>query len=204
MNSPKRSFVAEWGFPLLVGVLIEISSDLLKLVSHYSSTSVYAEVSSGIFAELRSFDFWVGIAFTIGLVAVLLWVLENWPRAHPKLWVRITLVIFSVIIVGVIDPPSHAFKDRILAAYDQARLGESMDDVLDQFQFHGDILIEPNKDKKPHNESDCVDSCWLRVRYQVPVIFGERWVTLEFAQDQKLIRKCDIDWNCTPTRSLIH
>jgi hypothetical protein len=197
MNSPKRSVVAEWGFPILVGVLIEISSDLLKHVAHHIS------VSGGILSELPNPDFWTGIAFTIGLVAVSLWILESWPRAHPKLWVKITLVIISVIIAGVIDVPGRAFKDKILTAYDRAQVGESMNDVLDRFQY-GDILIEPNKDKTPHNELDCVDSCWLRVMYEVPVIFGERWVTLEFAQDQKLIRKCDINWNCSPARSLSH
>jgi hypothetical protein len=204
MNSPKRSLLAEWGFPVLVGVLIEISSDLLKRASHYSSTSVYAEVSSGVFAELQSGNFWLSIAIAVGLVAALLWILENWPRAHPNLWVRITVVIISVIIAGIIDVPGRAFKDKILTAYKQAQIGDSMVDVLDLFQYHGDILIEPNKDKKRHNESDCVDSCWLRVRYEVPVALGERWVTLEFAQNQKLIRKCDMDWNCSPAKSLNH
>jgi hypothetical protein len=202
LSSHKRSLLAEWGFPVLVGILIEISSDLLKRVTHYSSTSVYSEVSSGVLTELRSLNFWVGIAFTIALVAALLWILENWPRAHPKLWVRITLVIISVIIAGVIDVPGRAFKDRILSAYDRARIGESMDDVLGRFQYHGDILIEPNKDKKHHDALDCVGDCWLRLIYDVPVMFGERGVTLEFGQDQKLVRKCDMHWNCFPAKSM--
>jgi hypothetical protein len=41
MNLPRRSLLAEWGFPVLVGVLIEISSDLPKRATHYSSTSAY-------------------------------------------------------------------------------------------------------------------------------------------------------------------
>ena len=117
-------------------------------------------------------------------------------RAHPKLWVRITLVIIAVIFAGAIDPVGRVFKDKILSAYDKAHVDEPMDDVLDRFQYDSGIVIVPNKDKKRRDELDCIGESWLRLIYEVPVIIGERWVTLEFGHDQKLIRKCNMDGKC--------
>lgn len=92
-------------------------------------------------------------------------------------------MIVSVIIAGVIDPVGRPFKDKILAAYDNAQIGEPMDDVLDRFQYNIGIVIIPNKDKKRHDESDCIGECWLRLMYDMPVFIGERWVILDFGRD---------------------
>jgi hypothetical protein len=202
VNQEKSSIVLQCGLPLLVGFLIEISSDLLKHATHYVITSVFGDLSLGIFEELRQMDFWIAITVAIGLVAMSLWILECWTRAHPKLWVRITLVIIAVIFAGAIDPIGRVFKDRILIAYDKAQVGEPMGDVLDRFQYDSGIVIVPNKDKKRHDELDCIGECWLRLIYEVPVIIGERWVTLEFGHDQKLVRKCNMDGKCLPERKL--
>ena len=187
MHSPKRSFLAEWGIPVLVGFLVEVSSDLVKYVTQHVSTSFSAERS-----ELGSLDFWAGILFTICLLAVSLWILEIWHRGHPKRWVRITVAILSVIIAGIVDPFGHAPNDKILAAYHEAQIGERMPVVLNRFQYHGEVLIEPNKDRESHNELDCTSRCWIRLTYVVPEVFGERYVSLDFDRDQNLIGKCDI------------
>jgi hypothetical protein len=202
MIPKKTSFFLQWVLPVLAGVFIEVSSDLLKHATHYIVTSVFGDLSRGSFAELRQFDFWIAITVTVGLVALSLWILESWTLAHPKRSVRIALVIVSVIIAGVIDPVGRPFKDKILAAYANAQIGEPMDDVLDHFQYNSGIVIIPNKDKKRHDELDCIGECWLRLMYDVPVFIGERWVILEFGHDQKLIRKCDMDGNCSPKRKL--
>lgn len=198
VNSQNRSMIAELGTPFLAGVLIDISSGLLKRVTHYISTSIYSDISLKVYSELLALDFWIGVMFSIGLVALSLWILERWPRAHPIRAVRIGVVILAVIIAGIVDPIGRAFRGDILAAYDKAKVGESMFDVLSRFQYHGDVFIEPNKDNKRHGELDCIGGCWLRLLYDVPVIFGERSITLEFGRDQKLIRKCDINFKCAP------
>jgi hypothetical protein len=202
VNSKEPSILAQWGLPILVGVLIEFSSDLLKHVIHYVITSVYSDLSLGSYEELRHLDFWIGFTLAVGLVAISLWLLEVWTRAHPKRFVRILLVIIAVIIAAIADPLGRTFKEKILTAYDKAEIGESMYDVLGRFQYYGSVVIVPNKDKKRHDELDCVGECWLRLMYDVPVLIGERWVILEFGHDQKLIRKCDMDGNCSPKRKL--
>jgi hypothetical protein len=45
---------------------------------------------------------------------------------------------------------------------------------------------------RPHTENgnalDCIGNCWIRLTYDVPVVFGERWIALDFDRDQRLIR----------------
>jgi hypothetical protein len=194
VNSTKRSWLAEIGLPVLAGVLIEVSSDLLKLVTHYISGGVEG-------ADLRDPEFWLGMLIAIGFVAASLWILESWTKAHPIRAVRIGVVILSIIVAAIVDPFGRAFKGEIYAAYDKAQTGESMAEVLDRFQHDTGILVEPNKDLQRHSELDCIGECWLRLRYNVPMFFGEHWVTLEFGRNQKLIRKCDLRGDCSPPRS---
>jgi hypothetical protein len=200
VNTHKRSFLAEIGLPILVGVLIEVSSELLKLATHHVSTSVASELWLGVFGEIRDSNFWLAILFAIGLLAGALWTFERWPRPHPKPWVRIAVVIVSVIIAAIVDPFGRAFRDEILSAYKQAQIGELMVQVLNRFQHDTGIVVEPNKDKEHHDALDCIGECGLRLIYDVPVVFGESRVTLEFGRDQTLIRKCNPDLECCPPR----
>ena len=69
MNLPLSA--AQFGIPVVCGVLIEAASELLKHVVHYFCTSIVEEVRLGVWADLRQVDTWIGLAFSIVLVAAL-------------------------------------------------------------------------------------------------------------------------------------
>lgn len=179
--------VAGIALPIVFGVVIEFTCDLLKRVVHYSSTSIYFDVQHGIWRELREPDTWIGLAFAIVLVASSTWVLDNWKWAYPKRAVRTALFVISVIFAAMLDPWDHLFKDDLLKAFGEAYVGEPMSDVLMPFHYESPSLVSPHKDKG--DSLDCIGDCRLRLTYEVPVIFGQRWISLEFDRDQKLSKK---------------
>lgn len=169
--------------PIVLGVMIELACDLLKYVVHYFRTSIYFDVQHKIWVDVKDKDTWLGLAFAIVLVVFSTWVLDNWKWAHPRWEVRTALFVISVIGAAMVDPSGHFFKDDLLRAFGDAKVGEPAPDVLKRFQYESpDIVLA-------HNQFDCVGNCWLRLSYEVPETLGLRWVTLEFDQDQILRKK---------------
>lgn len=197
-EKPKLIPIAVLGIalPIVFGVMIELACDLLKLVIRYFSTSIYFDLQNGIWEEVKTTDTWFGLAFAIVLVILSTWILDSWKWAHPRRAVRIGLVVVSVILTAIVDPPNHIFKDDLLKAFKDAYIGEPMSDVLKPIQYETPSIIEPHKEDKDKDKDkhktdslDCIGDCWLRLSYEVPVIFGKRWISLEFDRDQKLRRK---------------
>jgi hypothetical protein len=179
--------IAEIGLPIAFGVMIELACDLLKYVVRYFSTSIYFDVAHGIWHQLGELDTWIGLAFAIILVALSTWVLDNWKWAHPRREVRTGLLVISVIAAAMVDPSGHIFKDDLLKAFGKAQVGEPMSVVLRRFNYGTPSLVTPHKDDG--DTLDCTGTCWIRLTYDVPVFFGERWISLEFDRNQKLYRK---------------
>jgi hypothetical protein len=169
--------------PIVLGVMIELACDLLKYVVHYFSTSIYFDVQHKIWLEVRDKDTWLGLAFAIVLVVLSTLVLDKWKWAHPRREVRTALFVISVIVAAVVDPSGHFFKDDLLKAFGDAKVGERAPDVLKRFQYASPSIV------LGHNQFDCVGACWLRLSYEVPETFGLSWVSLEFDQDQILRKK---------------
>ncbi len=181
--------------PIAFGVMIELACDLLKLVIRYFSTSIYFDLQNGIWEELKATDTWIGLAVAIVLVVLSTWVLDSWKWAHPRREVRTGLFLVSVIVTAIVDPSDHIFRNDLLKAFDDAYIGEQMSDVLKPFHYESPSIVWPHKDgdkdknKDKADSLDCIGDCWLRLSYEVPVIFGKRWISLEFDRDQKLRRK---------------
>jgi hypothetical protein len=179
--------VARIGLPIVFGLMIELACDLLKHVVRYFSTSIYSEVNSGIWEELKESNVWIGLAFAIALVALSTWVLDGWRWADPRRWVRTGLLLVSVIVAGVVDPSGHIFREKLLDAFGRAQVGERMPIVLGRIEYASPSLVWPHKDSG--NPLDCIGKCWIRLTYDLPVVFGERRITFDFDRDQTLIRK---------------
>lgn len=179
--------VARIALPIVFGVMIELACDLLKHVVQYFSTSIYFEVKLGIWEQLKESDVWIGLTFAIALVALSTWVLDGWKWADPRRWVRTGLLLLSVIFAGIVDPFGHIFRENTLRAFEKAQIGESMPVVLGRFEYGSPSLLRPHKENG--DPLDCIGNCWIRLTYDLPVVFGERWITLDFDRDQHLIRK---------------
>lgn len=67
-----------------------------------------------------------------------------------------------------------------------------MKKVLDQFVYTSPSLVVPHDDNS-NNPLGCVGDCWIRLMYEVPVIFNRRWFEIDFGSDEKMIRKSDTD-----------
>ena len=173
--------------PIVFGVVIELACDLLRLVVRYFSSSIYFDIEHRIWEDVKAGDTWIGLAFAIVLVVLSTWVLDNWKWAHPKREVRTGLLVISIILTAIVDPPDHIFKDELLNSFDKACIGEPMSEVLKPFEHESPSFVLPHTDKG--NQLDCIGDCWLRLSYEVPVIFGKRWVSLDFDRDQKLLKK---------------
>jgi hypothetical protein len=177
--------VAQIALPVVFGVMIEVACDLLRYVVRYFTTSIYFEVKLGLWEQLKDLDLWIGFAFAVVLVGLSTWVLDAWQWADPRRWVRTGLLLIS-ILAGVLDPFGHIFREKLLEAYGKAQIGEAMPVVLGRFEY-GSPSVRPHTDSG--NPLDCTGSCWIRLTYDLPVTLGERWITLDFDRDQKLIRK---------------
>jgi hypothetical protein len=127
------------------------------------------------------------LAFAIVLVILSTWILDSWKWAHPSRAVRTTLLIISIILTAIVDPPGHIFKDEALNAYAKAYLGEPMADVLKPFEHEGPALVLPHKENG--DQLDCTGDCWVRLSYELPEVFGERWISLDFDRNLKLLKK---------------
>jgi hypothetical protein len=173
--------------PVAFGVMIELACDLLKQVVRYFSANIYFEIQNNIWEEVKDSDTWLGLIFAIILVILSTWVLDNWRWAHPRREVRTGLLLISIILTAIVDPPGHIFKDELLNAYGKAYRGEPMADVLKPFEHESPSLVLPHKEKG--DQLDCIGDCWLRLVYEVPEMFGQRSISLDFDRDQKLLKK---------------
>jgi hypothetical protein len=182
-----RVAVAGIALPIVFGVMIELACDLLRHVVRYFGTSIYFDVQHEIWTELKETDTWIGLLFAIVLVVLSTCVLDNWKWAHPRREVRTGLLLISIILTAIVDPPDHIFKGELLTAYGKAYKGEPMSDVLKPFEHESPSLVLPHKDQG--NALDCIGDCWLRLSYEVPVIFGKDWISLDFDRDQRLLKK---------------
>ena len=186
---PKLLHVAILGIalPVALGVMIELACELLKQVVRYFTTSIYFEIQNNIWEEVKDSGIWSGLVFAIALVVLSTWVLDNWKWAHPRREVRTSLLLISIILTAIVDPPGRIFKGELLNAFGTAYPGEPMPDVLKPFEHESPSLVLPHKDKG--DQLDCSGDCWLRLSYEVPEMFGERWISLDFDRDQKLLRR---------------
>jgi len=115
--------------------MIETACDLLKYVVRYFRTSIYFDVSYGLWHELTDPNVWLGLAFAIVLVVLSTWVLDAWKWADPRRSVRTTLVVVSVIVTGFVDPFGYIFRKDLLQAFEKAQKGETMDVVMHRFDY---------------------------------------------------------------------
>ena len=173
--------MAEIGLPVLVGFLIEVSSDLLKLVTHYISSGVEG-------ADFRDPEFWPGCSSQ-----------SDSSQHHCGSWRAGRKRTQSVLYAS--SPPSSIrsagrYPCRLRQAPDRRVHGLGSG----SFSTRHRHLVEANNDLQRHSELDCIGECWLRLRYNEPMSFGEHWVTPEFGRDEKLIRKCDMHGDCSPPR----
>ena len=168
--------------------MIETACDLLKYVVRYFRTSIYFDVSNGLWHELTDPNVWLGLAFAIVLVVLSTWVLDAWKWADPRRSVRTALVVVSVIVTGFVDPFGYIFRKDLLQAFEKAQKGETMDVVMHGFDY-GSPIVEPHTEKG--SPLSCVGECWIRVSYDLPVVLGELWIRLEFDREQHLISKSD-------------
>jgi hypothetical protein len=182
-----RLAVLRVALPVALGVMIELACELLKQVVRYFMTSIYFEIRNNIWEEVKDSGIWIGLVFAIVLVVLSTWVLDNWKWAHPRREVRTGLLLISIILTAIVDPPGRIFKDELLNAYGKAYRGEPMSDVLKPFEHESPSLVLPRRDNG--DQLDCIGNCWLRLSYEVPEMFGERWISLDFDRDQKLLRK---------------
>ncbi len=173
--------------PVALGVMIELACDLLKHTTRYFTTNIYFEIQNSIWQEVKDVNIWFGLAFAIVLVILSTWILDSWKWAHPSRAVRTTLLIISIILTAIVDPPGHIFKDEALNAYSKAYPGEPMADVLKPFEHEGPALVLPHKENG--DQLDCTGDCWVRLSYEVPEMFGERWISLDFDRNLKLLKK---------------
>jgi hypothetical protein len=130
-------------------------------------------------------------------VAGLMRILEAWKWAHPTWWVRTGILLAALIATGIVDPVGSAFREDLLAGFDKAQPGQTMKQVLDQIHYASPSLVAPHEDDNK-DAMGCVGDCWIRLTYEVPAIFGRRWLDIDFDSDEKMIRKCDTDRACPP------
>jgi hypothetical protein len=142
---------------------------------------------TNIWVELKDSNTWVGLVVAILLVVVSMWILDNWKWAHPSRGARIGLLVVSIALTAIVDPFGRTFKRELLEAYEKAHTGEAIADVLKPFQHESPSLVVPHTDQG--NQLDCIGDCWLRLSYEVTEMFGERWISLDFDRDLKLIKK---------------
>jgi hypothetical protein len=173
--------------PVALGIAIELARDLLKHAIRYFTTSIYFDLQHDIWVELKDSNTWVGLVVAIVLVVVSMWILDNWKWAHPSGGVRIGLLVVSIALTAIVDPFGRTFKKELLEGYKKAYMGEAMADVLKPFQQESPSLVVPDTDQG--DQLDCTGNCWLRVSYEVPEMFAERWISLDFDRDLKLIKK---------------
>lgn len=175
------------GLPIAFGLMIELACDLLKQVIRYFTTSIYFDLQHDIWVELKDSNTWIGLVVAIVLLVLSMWILDNWKWAHPSRVVRIALLVVSIALAAIVDPFGRAFKSELLEGYGKAYTGEAMSDVLKPFEHEGPSFVSPHKDKG--DPLDCTGDCWLRLNYEVPEMFGERWISLDFDRDLKLLKK---------------
>jgi hypothetical protein len=173
--------------PVALGVVIELACDLLKHIIRYFTTSIYFDLQHDIWVELKDSNTWVGLVVAILLVVVSMWILDNWKWAHPSRGVRIGLLVVSIALTAIVDPFGRTFKRELLEAYEKAHTGEAIADVLKPLQHESPSLVVPHTDQG--NQLDCIGDCWLRLSYEVPEMFGERWISLDFDRDSETHQK---------------
>jgi hypothetical protein len=79
------------------------------------------------------------------------------------------------------------FRDELLNGYAKAYKGEPMSEMLKPFQHETPSIVSPHREHG--DDLDCVGECWLRLSYEIPEMFGEEWVSLDFDRDLKLLKK---------------
>jgi hypothetical protein len=192
-TTPKRSLMA-WAFgsvvvPVSIGVAVDGASEALKFLSHAGRTRLI-DAGNGIGSGTDAYVLLLGLAACVAILVFAGRTLEKY--GDPRPWVRNTLIVISLVIVGALEPWGVLLsRDQILKSYDSVNIGDDFGAVKNR--FYDNPLVELREKVEPKiPDSDhvyCDQNCWIRLTYDVPSFWGSGFVAFDFDSNQKVVYK---------------
>jgi hypothetical protein len=177
-QGPALSKLQRFGVPLVVGILVDGASELLKFAAHHQRQDFeyfsLRDVPSALFLWLLA----------IALVGFSAFLLEKFSDRKPL--IRTVLLVLSLTLVGALDPWSVLSKrELLLEACDRIQTGQSLRDVTKDMFTEPMVIAHVDNDQYG---SSCTGDCWLRFTYDIPKLWGSEVFQVDFGSNQRVLR----------------